>query len=149
MPPAPRATASTSRGPGREVKTTSLTCATALGVSPHVAPWARCGLASSWRRSVTTMVCPALRTLRAIGPPMLPSPMKPIRMRVSSSPRPSLQFHRDDKVQDDVLRYTNAGPGPLANNPGRRWCTLTHRRFELVLPESVDDCVRALAQRGP
>src|SRR2546428_11320297 len=23
------------------------------------------------------------------------------------------------------------------------------RRFELILPESVDDCVRALAQRGP
>src|SRR5207245_7068094 len=23
------------------------------------------------------------------------------------------------------------------------------RRFELVLPESVDDCLRALAQRGP
>src|SRR5436309_1164855 len=51
---------------------------------------------------------------------MLPSPMKPMRMRVSSS-------------WNDVLRYTNQRRSRV-------------RRFELVLPGSLDECVKALAQ---
>ncbi|PYN86878.1 MAG: hypothetical protein DMD87_16205 [Candidatus Rokuibacteriota bacterium] len=69
---------------------------------------------------MTTIACPAFSTLRAIGPPMLPSPMKPMRMRVSSS-------------WNDVLRYTNQRRSRV-------------RRFELVLPGSLDECVKALAQ---
>src|SRR4029453_15423119 len=150
MPPGPSATASTSRGPGREVKTTSLACATALGVSAHTAPSARCGLASSWRGGGNTMGCPAFKTLRAIGSPMLPRPMKPIPMCVSS---PLFRLSADDPVPDVVLRYTNGGPvvgldrsvyyAPLSIVRRPRV-----RRFELVLPESLDDCVKALVRHG-
>ena len=39
-----------------------------------------CGAAASRRTSLTISVWPALMRLRAIGPPMFPSPMNPIRM---------------------------------------------------------------------
>src|SRR5919197_1229506 len=81
MPCSPKATASTSRGPGSEVNISSLCSATALGVSAHVAPCRTCGAAISRRISLTTMVWPAFNTFRAIGPPILPNPMNPMRIR--------------------------------------------------------------------
>ena len=82
IPSTPRATASTSFGPGNEVRISSLSRATSRGLSIHFAPSVRCGAAASRRTSLTMRRWPALMRLRAIGPPMLPSPMNPMRMTV-------------------------------------------------------------------
>jgi hypothetical protein len=74
------ATASTSRGPGSEVNTTSDFSATARGVSAHVAPAWMCRAAASFRKSLTTSSCPAARTTSATRPPIVPRPMNPTRM---------------------------------------------------------------------
>ena len=55
--------------------------ATDPGVSAQVAPCRRCGAAISCRISLTTMVWPAFMTFRAIGPPILPKPINPMRIR--------------------------------------------------------------------
>ena len=81
-PFAPVATAVTSGGPGREVKTTSAASPTARGVSFQTAPFARCGAALSRRRSCTQRVCPAACRFDAMLPPMSPSPMNPTFMVV-------------------------------------------------------------------
>ena len=76
-------TASASRGPGREVSTTSTALPSACTLSAQVAPAASCGLAASARTSKTTRSKPALRKLSAMDPPMVPSPMNPIFMNYS------------------------------------------------------------------
>ena len=56
MPSEPSATASTSLGPGSEVRISSLSRATAFGLSAHLAPRSRCGAAASRRTSLTISV---------------------------------------------------------------------------------------------
>ena len=53
MPFGPSATASTSLGPGRDVRISSLSRASACGLSAHLAPFCRCGAAASRRTSLT------------------------------------------------------------------------------------------------
>src|SRR5689334_352775 len=91
-PASARATLSTSRGPGSDVKTTSAPSAASRGVSAHLAPAARCGAAASRRRSWTVSSWPPARALRAMLLPMSPRPMKPIFMA------PPALFRRDDLV---------------------------------------------------
>ena len=83
-PSSARATASTSFGPGSEVKTTSLASATRRAESAQTHPAARCGAAASRRKSFTTSSWPAARTLSAMLAPMVPSPMNPTFMKFSS-----------------------------------------------------------------
>src|SRR6266849_4625765 len=86
IPSGPSATASSSFGPGREVRISSLSRARALGLSAHLAPPSRCGFAASGRTSWTTRAWPAFMRFRAIGPPMFPSPTNPIRIQPASLP---------------------------------------------------------------
>ena len=58
----------------------SLLAATSAGVSAHCAPPERCVSAIDRRMSLITRLWPALTRLSAIGPPMLPSPINPIRI---------------------------------------------------------------------
>ena len=74
------AMASTSRGPGSEVNTTSDWRATSPALSAHVAPPFRCAAAASRRRSLTTSSNFAFCTLSAIDAPIVPKPMNPTRM---------------------------------------------------------------------
>src|SRR5262249_17351233 len=77
-PFSPSATASTSGGPGSEVKTNSAVSATARGVSAHTAPAVRYGSAAARRKSWTTSSWPAFCRLAAIPAPITRQPMNPI-----------------------------------------------------------------------
>ena len=63
---------------------TSLFAATSAGDAPAVAPAATSSSMPGWERFQTVRVCPASMRCFAIGRPMMPSPMKPIRMVGSS-----------------------------------------------------------------
>src|SRR6266850_3086211 len=128
IPLAPRATASTSLGPGREVRISSLSRATAWGLSAHLAPACSWGAAVSRRRSLTMRVWPALMRLRAIGPPMFPSPMNPMRMT-------------------DLLDLCDCGDDLGAHQlDGAHRRGVVHARF-LRLQQQVADAELALDQR--
>src|SRR5215469_12953465 len=77
-PFSPSATASTSGGPGSELKTSSAASATARGVSAHTAPAASAGSADARRRSCTTSSWPPFCRFAAIPEPIMPKPMNPI-----------------------------------------------------------------------
>src|SRR4029077_3670653 len=78
MPSAPSATSSTLRGIGSEVNTTSHPAATCATEVPAVAPRSVQALIAAGLRSNTTTSWLVLRMmLRHMGPPMLPTPMKP------------------------------------------------------------------------
>ena len=79
-PCGPSATSSTSAGPGSEVSTIGACRATSSGVSAHVAPASRCGAVFASSMSLTTSSCPAFCRFVAMGPPMFPRPMNPMRM---------------------------------------------------------------------
>src|SRR5580693_7566311 len=70
--------ASTSAGPGRAVKTSSDPAARARGVCAQTAPLAMAGAADSGLLVSTSNLWPAAKRCPAIGPPMAPSPTKPI-----------------------------------------------------------------------
>ena len=80
-PPSPSATASTSRGIGREVNTTSDSpAASAMDPTP-VPPASTQRWTAAASRSWTRISCPLfLMMLRHIGPPMFPTPMNPTFM---------------------------------------------------------------------
>src|SRR5690242_8136030 len=72
------ATSSTFRGIGSEVNTTSQSAATCAADVPAVAPRSVHALIAAGLRSKTTTSWLVLRMmLRHMGPPMLPTPMKP------------------------------------------------------------------------
>src|SRR3990172_8120230 len=83
-PSSPSATASTSTGPGSEVKTTSDASPTWRGVSAQRQPASTWRAPASSRMSWTTTSWPALRTFRAMLPPIVPSPMNPTFIAPSS-----------------------------------------------------------------
>src|SRR5262249_27072674 len=95
-PFSPSATASTSGGPGNDVNTMSLACATARGVSAQVAPASRCGAAASRLMSCTTSAWPPLSVLSAILEPIVPRPINPTCMSPPSSDHrgPCAGYHR-------------------------------------------------------
>ena len=76
-PSAPIATASTSFGPGSDVKVMSLASATSAGDDASLAPPSSSGRAAASRMSNTVMGYPARWMLADIPPPMLPRPMNP------------------------------------------------------------------------
>src|SRR5712691_342638 len=80
MPSGPRHTASISAGPGRQVATTSHSAASAAGEADHTAPESSSAAAAARRKSWTTRAWPAASSCKAIGAPILPTPMKPIFM---------------------------------------------------------------------
>src|SRR5437764_1203398 len=84
-PRSPSATDSTSAGPGSDVRISSAPWAAPRGLSAALAPRSRYAFASSDRTSWTTRAWPALMRFRAIGPPMLPSPMNPMRIVTSDA----------------------------------------------------------------
>src|SRR5690349_10821688 len=55
----------------------STAAATASALPASSAPWARTAAVLLWSMSCTTSLWPAFARLRAIGPPMAPSPMNP------------------------------------------------------------------------
>src|SRR5262245_10644271 len=77
IPASPRTTDSTSTGPGSEVITTRQRAATSRGLAALRAPASASGRSASGRRSWTTSACPASSSRRAIGAPIVPTPMKP------------------------------------------------------------------------
>src|SRR5438132_13693797 len=79
MPSGLKVTASTSGELVTIVTTRSERSATSRGVRTTVAPASAKGFARSGVRFVTVTGNPALRALRAIGAPMIPSPTKPTR----------------------------------------------------------------------
>src|SRR3990170_763876 len=83
-PSSPSATASTSTGPGSEVKTTSDASPTWRGVSAQRQPASTWRAPASSRMSWTTTSWPALRRFRAMLPPIVPSPMNPTFIAPSS-----------------------------------------------------------------
>src|SRR5882672_4314726 len=128
IPLAPRATASTSFGPGSDVRISSLSRATSRGLSIHFAPSFRWGAAASRRTSLTMRLWPALMRLRAIGPPMFPSPMNPMRMT-------------------DLLDLCDCGDDLGAHQlDGAHRGGVVHARF-LRLQQQVADAELALDQR--
>src|SRR3569833_662806 len=77
MPSGPVTAASTAGAAGSMVMTTLDASATAFGDSAATAPAATSAFTACGLRSNTVSVCPAFITLRAIGAPMVPRPMKP------------------------------------------------------------------------
>jgi hypothetical protein len=80
MPSLPSATRSTSGASGSMVMTISLAAATAFGVVATLAPAASSFCIAAACTSCTVSRCPLPRMLRAIGAPIVPSPMKPTSM---------------------------------------------------------------------
>ena len=78
-PPAPTRTCSTSAVSGSIVIVTSLPAATDAGPSARTAPAATTSSTGPWPRECTATGKPAASRLRAIGLPMMPSPMNPMR----------------------------------------------------------------------
>src|SRR3989304_2319780 len=76
-PSSPSATASTSTGPGSEVKTPSDASPTWRGVSAQRQPASTWRAPASSRMSWTTTSWPALRRFRGMLPPLLPRPLNP------------------------------------------------------------------------
>src|SRR4051812_153243 len=84
MPSGPSATSSTLRGIGSEVNTTSQSAATCATEVPAAAPRSVHALIAAGLRSNTTTSWLVLRMMsRHMGPPMLPTPMKPTFIAVS------------------------------------------------------------------
>src|SRR5438067_5871147 len=78
-PSAPNSTASTSGESTTIVTTMSERCATSRGVRATAMPSLASGSARASVRFVTVTSNPALRALRAMGAPMIPVPMRPMR----------------------------------------------------------------------
>ena len=76
-PSRPIATASTSLGPGRDVKVMSLASATSAGELPSRAPSSSRGRVMPSLMSNTTIGYPARWIFRDIPPPIFPKPIKP------------------------------------------------------------------------
>src|SRR5262245_64542709 len=87
MPSGPSAACSTSGASGSIVITTSLAAATARGEAAAVAPASTSEATAFGLTSCTVSRWPFLRTLRAIGPPIVPSPMKPTSVIASPPSR--------------------------------------------------------------
>ena len=85
-PADPRTTSSTAAGEGRESKATSQTAAASLGVAATGAPRSA-ALAGS--TSTATSSCPAATRFRAIGRPIVPSPMNATRDMAQTEPEAS------------------------------------------------------------
>ena len=84
-PSSPATTRSTSGESGSMVMTTSDRSATSLGLSATVAPSPASSSAFSLVRLYRTSSWPASIRFRAIGLPMMPSPMKPTVSAIASS----------------------------------------------------------------
>ena len=136
MPPAPKATSSTLRGIGSEVNTTSQVDATWATEVPAVAPRSVQALIAAGLRSNTTTSWLVLRMmLRHMGPPMLPTPMKPtfivVFPRVSRCRRGAWRTTRHTdrgwRIRCHGNRGTSGAPEGLDSQQGR----IQHRgRFE-------------------
>ena len=87
MPSGPKQTCSTSFEVGSERQIVRAAPATARGESAGCAPASVSRASASGCRSSATRPKPAPSTLRAIGPPMLPSPIKPIVSAIAVSLR--------------------------------------------------------------
>src|SRR2546427_4976677 len=92
---------STSAGPGSDVKTTSLACAVARGVSARRAPRSHRLDVASRRRSWTVTRWPASMRQRAIGLPIVPVPTNPSCIRASP---PSRAERREALVRVEDVR---------------------------------------------
>ena len=82
MPFSPKATASTSTGPGSDVKTISEPWAASFGEPAQRAPASRIARAPGPSRSMSwaAISCPARARHNDMGPPIAPSPMNAIFM---------------------------------------------------------------------
>jgi len=87
MPPGPRATCSTSGESDTMVMTTSERSATSRGQEASTALSLTSSSMPGRLRFHTVSEYPAFSRLRAIGRPIMPSPMKPMRSAMSSSCR--------------------------------------------------------------
>src|SRR5215831_7770726 len=79
-PRGPIVTRPTCSGPGREVRMTSVHCATSVGEAARAAPRSVNSATAASRTSWTVRGKPAAWMLRAMPAPMFPSPMNPTRM---------------------------------------------------------------------
>src|SRR5215467_15293117 len=120
-PSSPSATASTSDGSGSEEKITSASLASARGLSAQMAPAERWWLAACLCRSWTTSLKPALCTLAAMRPPMVPSPTNPTTTLSLDIASPPLRISDFDRHQVSLC-------GPHCGRPA---CTKGEMRDDL------------------
>src|SRR5213596_3018365 len=143
IPRSPSATASTSGGPGSDVRINSAPCAAPRGLSAPLAPRSRCGFTISDRVSCTTRAWPAFMRFWAIGPPMFPSPMNPMRIvasdrravRALSTPRELrsdaiTRGRHEDRRHDMTTRGIDAVLAHLAKLPPPESLTLAEQRAQ-------------------
>src|SRR5262245_47891373 len=115
MPSGPSATSSTLRGIGSEVNTTSQSAATCATEVPAVAPRSVQALIAAGLRSNTTTSWLVLRMmLRHMGPPILPTPMKPTFIAVfplADLAAPSMAYRRTARKRPPVPCGNRRGGG--------------------------------------
>ena len=85
-PLAENLTCSISFGPGNEEMMTSACLRMSVMSSVHVAPCSQSGFSVSGQMSWTTRFLPACNRFAAIGPPIVPRPMKPIESSIWEPP---------------------------------------------------------------
>src|SRR4051812_20253233 len=108
-PSGPVATASLTAPPGRQAKTMPAASATAFGEAQAMAPRATKGAIASGRGSKTCRVTSSASSRSAIGAPIWPSPMKPIRVVLVIARAPLAASGRHDAAVD---RQDVAGDDP-------------------------------------
>src|SRR5262245_61566683 len=98
MPLSPSVTASTSLGMGSEVITTSAPLVTSASDLAALAPRSvQAFTATGLRSNTVTWWLLRLTMLRHMGPPMLPTPMKP-----TFTPASPLSVHLEDELAPEV-----------------------------------------------
>src|SRR5690349_664721 len=134
IPSEPSATRSTSGASGSIVITISLAAATFRGVAAGVAPAAASDATASGTTSATISRWPLLRMLRAIGAPIVPSPINPTFISLSRSERnrrsragsPALQIPHRRAAQ--ILRVLVVEAGVVRHASGLLVRGLVERR---------------------
>src|SRR4029453_9499090 len=118
----------------------STAAATASALPASSAPWARTAAVLLWSMSCTTSLWPAFARLRAIGPPMAPSPMNPTLPAMLRSAGLLLEAARD--VDGEARDEIGVGRGEETDDIGLVGRLGDRRRGVRSISSACEACER-------